>query len=357
MGTPGFAAPALRALVEAGHEVRLVVTQPDRPKGRSGKPVPPPVKELAVSLGIPVFQPEKVRRPDAIDEIRKTGPDALVVAAFGQILPKALLDVPRLGGLNVHASLLPSYRGAAPINWAIINGEEKTGITIMLMDEGMDTGAILASEETPILPEDTAGTLTERLSGIGAGLIVKTLVEFEAGRITPAKQDDSKATCAPILKKETGRIDWSRAAREIERKVRGLDPWPGAYTYRAGKMLRIWKAAPTRLESPPPCPSAFPPPSNGEGEGVSPSPLTSEGKILSPSPLTSEGKIPSPSPLRGGRGEGVPGQIISAGKDGIAVATGEGAVVLKEIQPEGGRRMTAREYLAGHEIFPGELLG
>ncbi len=316
MGTPGFAAPALRALVEAGHEVRLVVTQPDRPKGRSGKPVPPPVKELAESLNLPVFQPERVRKPEAIEEIRKTSPDALVVAAFGQIFPKALLDVPRLGCFNIHASLLPAYRGAAPINWAIINGEEKTGITIMLMDEGMDTGAILTAEETPILPEDTAGTLTERLSGIGAGLVVKALAGFEAGRITPARQDDSRATFAPILKKETGRIDWTKTARGIESMVRGLDPWPGAYTYLAGKMLRIWKA------------EILPSPTGGRGWRAAP-----------------------------GEGEIFPGEIISAGKDGIVASAGEGAVVLEEIQPEGGRRMKAREYLAGHKISPGERLG
>ncbi|MHB8174554.1 MAG: methionyl-tRNA formyltransferase, partial [Nitrospirota bacterium] len=217
MGTPLFAVPVLDALVKAGHEVRLVVTQPDRPKGRSGKLIPPPVKELAVSLGMPFFQPEKVRRPEAIEEIRKVGPDALVVAAFGQILPKALLDIPRLGSFNVHASLLPAYRGAAPINWAIINGEKKTGITIMLMDEGMDTGAILTAEEEPILPEDTAGELTARLSGMGARLIVKALAQFEAGRLVPVKQDSSQATYAPILKKEMGRIDWKKPAHEIER--------------------------------------------------------------------------------------------------------------------------------------------
>ncbi len=307
MGTPGFAVPALRALVKAGHEIPLVVTRPDRPKGRSKKPVPPPVKELAVSLGLPVFQPERVRTPEAMEEIRKRRPDALVVAAFGQILPGALLDVPRLGCFNVHASLLPAYRGAAPINWAIINGGDMTGITIMLMDEGMDTGAILTSEEEPILPEDTAGTLTERLSHIGAGLIVKALAEFEAGRIKPISQDGSRATYAPILKKETGKIDWSKSAREIERMVRGLDPWPGAYTYRAGRLLRIWKT------------------------GASPS--------------------PRPSATRG------EGEVISADKSGIVAAAGEGAVIIHELQPEGGRRMKASEYLAGHKISPGERLG
>ncbi len=327
MGTPGFAVPALDALVKAGHEIPLVVTQPDRPKGRSKKPVPPPVKELAESLNLPVFQPERVKKPEAIEKIRKCGPDALVVAAFGQILPKAILDIPRLGCFNIHASLLPAYRGAAPINRAIINGDERTGITIMLMDEGMDTGAILMAGEEPILPDDTAGTLTERLSRIGAGLIVKTLEEFGAGRLKPVPQDDTRATCAPILKKETGKIDWTKTARGIERMVRGLDPWPGAYTYRAGKMLRIWKA------------------------GVSPSPR--------PSPIKGEGEtsLPSPHSGRGWRTTPGEGEIISADKGGIVVAAGEGAVVIHELQPEGGRRMKASEYLAGHKISPGERLG
>ncbi len=304
MGTPVFAVPALRALVEAGHEIPLVVTQPDRPRGRSKKPVPPPVKELAESLNLPVFQPERVKKPEAIEEIRKTGPDAFVVAAFGQILPRALLDIPRFGSFNVHASLLPAYRGAAPINRAIINGEERTGITIMLMDEGMDTGAILTSGEEPILPDDTAGALTERLGLMGAGLIVKALAEFEGGRLKPVPQDDTRATYAPILKKETGRIDWTKTAREIERTVRGLDPWPGAYTFRAGKTVRIWKAA---------------------------------------TAVTEAGALP--------------GAVVSAEKDGIVVAAGEGAVVIHELQPEGGRRMKASEYLAGHKISPGERLG
>jgi methionyl-tRNA formyltransferase len=307
MGTPQFAVPVLEALVKAGHEVRLVVTQPDRPKGRSGKPVPPPVKALAEALGLPVFQPEKVRRPEAIEEIRKADPDAMVVAAFGQILPKALLEIPRLGNFNVHASLLPKYRGAAPVNWAIVNGEAETGVTIMLMDEGLDTGAMLTTAVEPILPEDTAETLTAKLSRVGAELIVKALAEFEAGMLKPVSQDNSQATYAPILKKGLGKIDWAKPAREIERTVRGLDPWPGSFTYLAGKMLHIWKAkvAPTRLLEP-----------------------------------------PSPA-----------GKVISADKGGIIVAAGEGALIIEEIQPEGGRRMKAYEYLAGHKIASGEILG
>jgi methionyl-tRNA formyltransferase len=304
MGTPQFAVPVLEALVKAGHEIPFVVTQPDRPKGRSKKPVPPPVKALAESLSLPVFQPERVRRPEAIEEIRKSSPDALVVAAFGQILPKALLEIPRLGNFNVHASLLPKYRGAAPINWAIINGEADTGVTIMLMDEGMDTGAMLATAVEPILPEDTADTLTAKLSRVGAELIVKALAEFEAGLLKPVSQDNYQATYAPILKKEMGRIDWAKPAVEIERTVRGLDPWPGAYTSLSGKMLHIWRAAVAPVDN------------------------------LSPA-----------------------GMVVSAGKDGIVVATGEGALVIEELQPEGGRRMKTSEYLAGHKIAPGEILG
>jgi methionyl-tRNA formyltransferase len=317
MGTPQFAVPVLEALVKAGHEVRLVVTQPDRPKGRSKKPVPPPVKALAQTLSLPVFQPERVRRPEAIEEIRKASPDALVVAAFGQILPKALLEIPRLGNFNVHASLLPKYRGAAPINWAIVNGEAETGITIMLMDEGMDTGAMLATACEPILPEDTAETLTAKLSRVGAELIVKALSEFEAGMLKPVSQDNYQATYAPILKKGMGKIDWAKPAVEIERMVRGLDPWPGAFTYLTGKMLHIWKAA---VAPPAQSPQASHPlPSTGEGRGE--------------------------------------GEVISACKDGIIVAAGEGALIIEELQPEGGRRMKATEYLAGHKIAPGEILG
>ena len=305
MGTPSFAVPTLAALHEAGHEVALVVTQPDKPKGRGMKLAPPPVKEKALELGLVVFQPERVKAPEAVEALANIAPDAIVVAAFGQILPKTVLDIPKSGCYNVHASLLPKYRGAAPINWAIINGEESTGVTIMKMDVGMDTGEMLLKEEEPILPDDTAGTLTERLAAMGARLMVKALKELEAGVLHGTPQDSGKATYASMLKKEMGRIDWTRPAVEIERLVRGLNPWPGAYTVVKGETLKIWKAA-----------------VKGEDE----------------SPATS-------------------GEVIDAGKDGILVACGPGALLIQELQPAGGRRMKASEYLAGHPIRPSERLG
>ncbi len=310
MGTPAFAVPVLEALVRAGHDVALAVCQPDKPKGRGRKLAPPPVKEKALELGLEVFQPERLRDHEAAGRIAAAKPDVMVVAAYGKILPQNILDIPPKGCLNVHASLLPAYRGAAPINWAIINGETKTGITIMKMDAGMDTGDMLMTEEEPILADDTAGSLTARLSEAGARLIVKALEELEAGRLTAVKQDESKATMAPMLKKEMGRINWDRSAAEIERLVRGFDPWPGAFTTLRGETLKIW-----------------------------------ETEVTPPS-------VP-PLSLRGGMG----GVITSCSKAGIAVATGEGVLIIRELQPQGGRVMKAAEYLAGHKFQPGEKLG
>ena len=302
MGTPPFAAPALDALVRAGHDVALVVCQPDKPKGRGRKVAKPPVKEKALELGLEVFQPEKLRGAEAAGRIAAAKPDAMVVAAYGKILPQDILDIPPRGCLNVHASLLPAYRGAAPINWAIINGESKTGITIMKIDAGMDTGDMLMREEAAILPDDTAESLTGRLSEMGARLIVKALEELEAGRLIGVRQDESLATMAPMLKKGMGRIDWAKPAAGIERLVRGFNPWPGAYTSRSGEMLKVWRT-----------------------ESIS--------------------------------GDGEPGVVIKADKNGIAVATGEGVLVIKKLQPQGGRVMKAAEYLAGHKFQPGEKLG
>ncbi len=305
MGTPSFAVPTLTTLAEAGHEVVLVVTQPDKPRGRGMKLAPPPVKEKALELGISIFQPERVKVPEAVEILAGMAPDAVVVAAFGQILPKTVLDIPKLGCFNVHASLLPKYRGAAPINWAIINGEGTTGVTIMKMDAGMDTGEMLLKEEEPVLPDDTAGTLTDRLSMLGARMMVRALQELEAGTLAGTPQDNAQATYAPMLKKEMGSVEWSRPAVELERLVRGLDPWPGAYTTLHGTVTKIWKAA-----------------VKGEGAGS----------------------------LK-------PGEVIAAGKEGILVDTGSGALLLKEIQPSGGRRMKAHEYLSGHPVKVGERLG
>jgi methionyl-tRNA formyltransferase len=304
MGTPEFAVPVLSALHDAGHEIALVISQPDRPKGRGRKLEPTPVKQKALDLGLNVFQPDKIRKPEAIEAVAAIKPDLAVVAAFGQILPKAVLDIPTRGCLNTHASLLPAYRGAAPINWAIINGEVKTGVTIMQMDVGMDTGDMLLKAEEPILPDDTAGALTERLSKVGAALIVKAIEELEAGRLTPVKQDQALATSAPLLKKEMGLVDWNKPAPDIERLMRGLDPWPGAYTSRGGDILKLWKAGVAGMDA-----------------------------------------------------DGEPGSVVDSNRDGIFVNTGCGVLVIKELQGTGGRRMTAQEYLAGHKITKGERLG
>jgi methionyl-tRNA formyltransferase len=282
MGTPSFAVPTLGALVEAGHDIALVVTQPDKPKGRGMKLTPPPVKEKASALGLPVYQPEKVKSPGAVDKLNEVAPDAMVVAAFGQILPKTVLDIPDRGCFNVHASILPKYRGAAPINWAIINGEKTTGVTIMKMDAGLDTGDMLLTEVEPIRPD-------ERL---------------EAGTLSGTPQDSEKATYAPMMKKEMGLIDWSKSAVEIERLVRGLNPWPGAYTTLMGATAKVWRAA-----------------------------------------------------VRGAGAETVmPGTVIDAGKGGISVACGEGLLIIEEMQPAGGRRMKASEFLAGHPVKKGVRL-
>lgn len=305
MGTPDFAVPPLSALAMAGHEVALVVTQPDRPKGRGRKLSPPPVKVKALELGLPVYQPERIKRPEALEAVANALPEVIVVAAFGQILPKSVLDIPPSGCINVHASLLPKYRGAAPINWAIINGETVTGITIMQMDEGMDTGDMLMTSEERILPEDTAGSLTERLSVQGAGLLAQAMDGLRAGRLKPVRQESDKATYAPILKKEMGRLDWTKTADAIERLIRGLSPWPGAYTHRNGETIKVLGA-----------------------------------KVYTDTPF-----------------EGAPGEVVDVNANGIKVMTGGGVLVIMELQAGGGRRMRARDFLSGHKVMRGERFG
>jgi methionyl-tRNA formyltransferase len=241
MGTPAFAVPTLERVVEAGHEVAAVFTQPDRPKGRGQKDAFPPVKEAALRLGLPVYQPERVRRPEVVEQLRSLGPEAIVVVGYGQIIPKAILDIPPQGIINVHASLLPKYRGAAPIQWAIARGETRTGITTMRINEGLDTGDMLLKWETEIAPEENAVELAARLAPAGADLLVKTLEQLP--HIQPEPQDDSQATYAPILKREDGRIDWHLPAREIVNRVRGFQPWPGAFGFLRGQRFQIWKAA------------------------------------------------------------------------------------------------------------------
>ena len=242
LGTPRFAVPTLERIVAAGYEVPLVVTQPDRPKGRGNALAPPAVKETALRLGLEVFQPERIRRPEAQARLAGLKPDAMVVVGYGQIIPQSVIDIPPHGIINVHASLLPKYRGAAPIQWAIVNGETRTGVTTMGIDAGLDTGDMLLKAETEIGPEESAVELSVRLAGMGADLLIETLRGLAGGTIAPQKQDAGQATYAPILKKEDGRIDWRRTAAEIHHRVRGLLPWPGAYTNFRGQVLHVWRS-------------------------------------------------------------------------------------------------------------------
>jgi methionyl-tRNA formyltransferase len=244
MGTPRFAVPTLEKIVEAGHAVAAVYTQPDRPKGRGGQAAMSPVKKAALRLGLPVHQPERVRRPEVIEELSGMGAQAMVVVGYGQIIPQAIIDLPQLGIVNVHASLLPKYRGAAPIQWAIANGETKTGVTTMRIDAGLDTGDMLLAQETAIDPDENAVELSDRLSTTGADLLVETLAKMEANAIVPIKQDDSEATLAPILKKEDGLVDWNLSAAQVYNRYRGFLPWPGAYTTFRNRVLHIAKAKP-----------------------------------------------------------------------------------------------------------------
>jgi methionyl-tRNA formyltransferase len=302
MGTPEFAVPSFKALLESQDEVAALVAQPDKPKGRGLKPSPPPTKVIADEYGIPVLQPSGIRTAEILKELAALNPDLICVAAYGKILPKAVLELPRFGCLNVHASLLPKYRGAAPINWAIARGEAVTGITIMQMDEGMDTGDILLTREIPIDYDDTGETLTEKLSLAGAELLLQTIAELKKGYLRPLKQDEAIATYAPMLKKEDGRIDWSKPAGEIRNQIRGMLPWPGVYTYSNGKMIKIYKA--TVAE-----------------------------------------------------GEGKQGEVIDAPQGVLRVMTGEGALDILELQLEGGKRLDAKAFLSGRKIEPGAVLG
>jgi len=241
LGTPSFAVPTLERMIAAGHSVELVVTQPDRPKGRGNSIAMPPVKEAAVRLGLPVHQPERVRRPEVVEQLRALAPEAMVVVGYGQIIPKTILDIPPQGIINVHASLLPKYRGAAPIQWAIARGETRTGVTTMRINEGLDTGDTLLKWETAIGSDENAVELGQRLAVAGAELLVRTLAELAT--IRPEPQDDSQATYAPILKKEDGKIDWQLSAQEILNRIRGFEPWPGGYGFLRGQRLQIWTAA------------------------------------------------------------------------------------------------------------------
>ncbi len=301
MGTPAFALPSLKRLVEEGHGVVLVVTQPDRRAGRGLRLQPPPVKVAAEALGLPVLQPETLKDEAVIARLQGLAPDVLVVAAYGRFVPKAILDIPRLGCYNVHPSLLPKFRGPAPIHRALMAGEEETGVTIIRMDEGMDTGPILLQKVTPILPEDTAGSLEDRLAVLGAEALAEALWLVEKNEASLVPQEHGLATYAPKLKEEEGRLQWSWEARRLHNLIRGFSPEPGAYTLFRGKRLKILRSA-----------------------------LVSE----------EEG--------------GQPGTILAIGKEGFVVATGRGALRLLEVQPEGRRRMTAAEFARGTHLRIGE---
>ena len=301
-GTPSFALPILQGLLKGPEEVVGVVTQPDREKGRGRKIVISPVKEIALQNGLVLLQPEKVKEEAFREAVAVLQPDLLAVVAYGQILPKSVLSIPRYGAVNVHASLLPRYRGAAPIAWAILRGENVTGVTTMLMDEGMDTGGILLQEEVPIGHEQTCESLHDRLATLGDQLLSRTLEKMKAGEIRPVPQDHSKATYAPPLKKEDGHIHWEKEAGEIDRQIRAFNPWPGAFTKWGGRLLKVF---------------------GGEIRAKTPS--------------------------------GKPGEVIWVGSDFIEVETGKDSYLIEEVQLEGRKRMTIREFLSGHSISVGTV--
>lgn len=305
LGTPAFAAPTLEKILAAGHEVAAVVTQPDRPRGRGQQLTPSPVKECALRHGLAVYQPERVRRPEAVDYLRALRPDGMVVVGYGQIIPQTVIDLAPLGIVNVHASLLPKYRGAGPIQWAIAKGETRTGVTTMRIDAGLDTGDMLLKRETDIGSEENAVELGGRLAAMGADLLVETLDRLITGGIIPEKQDSADATYAPLLKKEDGLIDWSLPALEIHNRVRGFQPWPGAYTSFRGQTLHVWKT-----KSPPPD-RRFP--------------AANTGAVVSVKPLL--------------------------------VACRDAALELVEVQLEGRKRVSAADFANGQRLAENEALG
>lgn len=319
MGTPDFAVGALEALLTAGHEVTAVVTQPDKQKGRDRKLQFSPVKECAVAHGLTVLQPARIKAPEAVEELKKYEADIFVVAAFGQILSKEILEMPKFGCINIHASLLPKYRGASPIQYAVLNGDDVTGVTIMQMNEGMDTGDILTMKAIPVEKDDTGGSLFEKLSVLGAELLVKTLPKIEAGEIIPVKQQEEDATHVRMLRKEMGRIDWEKDADVLERLVRGMNPWPSAYCGFRGKSLKIWKAEVSFGEQ-------------KEESGYAGLFRHSENR------------------------EAEPGEVLLVTKDSICVQTGKGVLVLKEVQLEGKKRMPVQNFLLGCQVKAGEIL-
>lgn len=303
MGTPDFAVGTLKALLESRHQVAAVVTQPDKPRGRGKAMQFPPVKEVAVQAGIPVLQPQKVRDPETIRQLEQIEADVIVVVAFGQIIPKEILSLKPCGCINVHGSLLPKYRGAAPIQWAVIDGETESGVTTMQMDEGLDTGDMLLKAVVPLDEKETGGSLFEKLSATGANLLLETLEGLEKGTIIPQKQGESPTAYARMLKKEMGCIDWKQPAVQIERLIRGLNPWPSAYTHLNGKTMKIWEAK-----------------------------------------------------VHQGKSGREPGAVTETTKEGILVQTGEGLLEIRKLQLEGKKRMDAGAFLRGCEVKEGTKL-
>lgn len=313
MGTPDFAVPILNALKDAGHTIKLVVTQPDKPRGRGKKVTYSPVKEWAVEHNVPVYQPERIRNPESVEMVNTIPAEVCVVAAFGQILPKEILDHPKYGCVNVHASLLPKYRGAAPIQWSILNGDEYTGVTTMQMGPGLDDGDILLQARVDIASDETGGSLFDKLSEVGAQLITETLAGLEQGIITPQQQDESQATHVGMIRKDMGKLDFTVSAEILERRVRGLYPWPGTYTYLEGKSLKVYK-------------SSYMPESQLDD-------------IQNRAPI---GTIIAVSP----EGEGT-----------IAIRCANGALAIHEVQLEGKKRMSVSAFLNGHPLVAGTEIG
>ncbi|MHA2853499.1 methionyl-tRNA formyltransferase [Paenibacillus lautus] len=307
MGTPAFAVPSLEMLIAEGYTIAAVVTQPDRPQGRKKVLTPTPVKEAALRHGIPVLQPQRLRNPEAVAELAEYKPDLIVTAAYGQILPKSVLDMPALGCLNVHGSLLPAYRGGAPIQRSIINGESVTGITLMYMAEGLDTGDMIARAEVPIEDDDTAGTMFEKLSQAGAELLRRELPRLVKGKVEAEPQDDSKATYAPNLTRDDEKIDWSRTSREIYDQIRGLVPYSGGFTLWNGEVFKVWAAA-------------------------------------------------KPDSAQKASGDAQPGTVLELQEKGIVVKTGDGTLTLLTVQPSGKKAMDAAQFVRGTSLTAGTVL-
>lgn len=335
MGTPDFAAGTLQALINSPrYQVQAVFTQPDKPKGRGKALQMTPVKKMAVSAGIPVYQPSRIRDEESVRILEELRPDVIVVVAFGQLIPKRILELPPYGCINVHASLLPRYRGAAPIQWAVLNGDEESGVTTMRMDEGLDTGDMIMKTVVRLDPKETGGSLFDRLAGEGARLLIRTLDALDSGTAVYEKQPANSPTMyASMLKKEQGRIDWSRSAAEIERLIRGMNPWPGAYTRYNGRILKIHSAA------------------------VQPSADNETSSRIRPDHADSEAGILSSRKSEYGSGPAVlPGTIVEVTKRTLKIQTGDGVLSVLELQPEGKKRMQIDAFLRGYPAAEGERL-